>query len=109
MERENAELHRKQDSLMITRPEYTSQHDSLAKEFHGAVDMFNTQIGVIREWKAEIIPQLLLLNEIGPLKDWKSEQKGKASQSAVVGAYVVAVLGWLISPLVALAIERAMR
>jgi len=35
-----------------------------------------------------------------------SKAEGKASNASVVGAYVVAVMGWLVSPLIALAIER---
>jgi hypothetical protein len=89
IERENAELHRKQDGLLLTRPEYNAQHDALAGEFHGAVKLFQA--------------------EISGLKEWRAEQGGKASQTAVVGAYIIAIAGWLISPLIALAIERMTR
>ena len=71
---------------VITKTEYLAQHDSLAKEFHAAVDVFSAQIASLKEWKAE--------------------QGGKASQTAVVGAYVIAIIGWIIGPLVGLALER---
>jgi hypothetical protein len=71
---------------VVTKKEYTAHHESLAKEFHAAVDLFAAQIASRKEWKAE--------------------QGGKASQTAVVGAYVIAVLGWIIGPLVGLALER---
>jgi hypothetical protein len=71
---------------VITKKEYTAQHDGLAKEFHNAVDMFQSQIAALKEWKAE--------------------QRGKASQSSVLGAYIVGVVGWIVGPLIALAIER---
>ena len=71
---------------VITKTEYRAQHDALAQEFHAAVDSFAAQIASLKEWKAE--------------------QGGKASQTAVVGAYVIAVLGWIIGPLVGLALER---
>jgi len=86
VERENAELHRKQDGLMLTRPEYNAQHDALASEFHSAVKLFQA--------------------EIAGLKEWKAEQGGKASTAAVLGAYAVAIGSWLVGPLIALAIER---
>jgi hypothetical protein len=73
---------------VITKTEYRAQHDALAQEFHAAVDLFAAQIGSLKEWKAE--------------------QGGKASQTAVVGAYVIAALGWVIGPLLALAVERVM-
>jgi hypothetical protein len=71
---------------VVTKKEYTAHHESLAKEFHAAVDMFQSQIAALKEWKAE--------------------QSGKASQSSVFGAYIVGVVGWIIGPLIALAIER---
>ena len=73
---------------VITKTEYRAQHDALAQEFHAAVDVFAAQIASLKEWKAE--------------------QGGKASQTAVVGAYVIAALGWVIGPLLALAVERVM-
>jgi hypothetical protein len=96
IERENAELHRKQDATMLPRPEYAAQHDSLAKEFHAAVDLFQAQIGALKEWRAEIIPQLTQLNEIASLKDWKAEQRGKASAASVFVLGIGMVVGWLI-------------
>ena len=98
VERENAELHRKQDALLMTRPEHKAQHDSLASEFHAAVTLFQSEIAGLKEWKAELVSQLVQLREIGPLKDWRNEQRGKASINAVIGAYVIAIAGWLISP-----------
>ena len=38
-----------------------------------------------------------------------SKQEGNASQSAVVGAYIFAGVGWVVGPLIALAIERMTR
>ena len=52
IERENAELHRKQDATMLPRPEYTAQHEALSSEFHAAVDLFQAQIGTLKEWRA---------------------------------------------------------
>ncbi len=74
---------------VITKTEYLAQHNALASEFHGVVKLFQS--------------------EISGLKEWKAEQGGKASQTAVIGAYVIAVAGWLIGPLIALAIERVMQ
>ena len=71
---------------VISKTEYRAQHDALAQEFHAAVDLFAAQIGSLKEWKAE--------------------QGGKASQAAVIGAYVIAVMGWVIGPVVALIMER---
>ena len=74
---------------VITKTEYSASHESLANEFHGAVKLFQA--------------------EISGLKEWKAEQGGKASQTAVVGAYIIATAGWLIGPLVAIAIERMIK
>jgi hypothetical protein len=61
---------------VITKTEYLAQHDSLAKEFHAAVDMFQAQIGALKEWKAE--------------------QGGKASTVSVFMLGIGMVVGWLI-------------
>ena len=76
-------------SDVITKTEYVAQHESLSKEFHAAVDIFQSQIAALKEWKAE--------------------QGGKASTAAVAGAYVLALVGWIVGPIIAIALERLYR
>lgn len=62
---------------VITKGEYAAQHESLAVEFHAAVRLFQS--------------------EISGLKEWKAEQGGKASMTAVYFAYAIGAIGLIIS------------
>ena len=53
------------------------------------------------------------LAHLNELKQWRDRMDGilaeRATVRSVVGAYVLAVAGWIIGPLLALAIERMIR
>lgn len=73
---------------VVTKNEFAAQHSALIAEFHGEVKTFQTQFSNLNEWR--------------------SAQDGKASLSAVYIAYVIGIAGWLIGPLIAIAIEKLM-
>jgi hypothetical protein len=71
---------------VVSKTEYTAHHQALASELSGTIKVFQAELKILNEWKAE--------------------QGGKASTAAVLGAYAVAIGSWLVGPLIALAIER---
>lgn len=64
-------------SDIITKTEFASAHNALTIEFH-----------------AEAAG---LRSEIAALKEWKAEQKGKASISSVYIAYVISLISFLLA------------
>lgn len=83
MERHELELERRLDALnhlrqdMLTKSEFTASHAALTSEFHAEA--------------------ATLRAEISALKEWKAEQRGKASMTSVYLSYGVAGLGLVIS------------
>ena len=62
---------------VLTKAEYDSAHHALAVKHDSDVKMIQASISDLREWKAE--------------------QKGKASQTSVYLAYCISILGLIIS------------
>jgi hypothetical protein len=71
---------------VVSKTEYTVHHQALAAELSGTIKVFQAELKILNEWKAE--------------------QGGKASTTAVMGAYVLALVGWLIGPMIAIALEK---
>lgn len=43
-----------------------------------------------------VVQHRALESQVAQIREWQAKQEGKASQSSVWGAYVVAVIGWMI-------------
>lgn len=83
MQRQEAETERRLDVLnhlrsdVLSKTEFISAHAALTSEFHGEAAGLRAEVAMLKEWKAE--------------------QGGKASMTSVYLAYVLGVVGLIIS------------
>jgi len=98
-----SEIKRVEDAIVASERLDISRHEAIDAKLQAAENVLEHRLEGLNELRGDVITKgecraerAPLAVELDILRQWKAEQRGKASMTSVIGAYILAILSMLV-------------